>query len=125
MCHLPIDMPRRGWRRVGRPNRCGLCREARSQGAHRRTAAGRRLTWTGCVPSKTLIRAARLAHDARGAAAIGIGTKEVPVDFGRVMAEVRSVIARVCTSEMPEALAKAGVEVAIGDVRFLDEETVV
>ena len=80
-------------------------------------------TWTGCIPSKALIRAARLAHDGRRAAAIGIGTAYVEVDFARVMAEVRGVIARVYSYETPTALAKQGVEVAIGPVRFLDHET--
>ena len=81
-------------------------------------------TWTGCVPSKVLIRTARLAHDGRLAAAIGIGSGEVNVDFERVMAEVRAVIDRVYSYETPEALAKQGVEVAIGPVRFVDGATV-
>ena len=80
-------------------------------------------TWTGCIPSKALIRAARLAHDGRRAAAIGVGTGGGGVDFARVMAEVRAVIARVYSFETPEALAKRGVEVAIGPVRFLGRET--
>ena len=81
-------------------------------------------TWTGCIPSKALIRAARLVHDGRRAGAIGIGSGEVGVDFARVMAAVRSVINRVYAYETPEALAKQGVDVAIGPVRFLDRETV-
>ena len=81
-------------------------------------------TWTGCIPSKALIRAARLVHDGRRAGAIGIGTGEVEVDFARVMAEVHAVIARVYAYETPEALAKQGVEIAIGPVRFLSGETV-
>ncbi|TAN31718.1 NAD(P)/FAD-dependent oxidoreductase [bacterium] len=80
-------------------------------------------TWTGCIPSKALIRAARLAHEGRRAAAMGIGTPELRLDFARVMAEVHAVIARVYSYETPEALAKRGVEVAIGPVRFLDRET--
>ena len=82
-------------------------------------------TWTGCIPSKALIRAARLVHDGRQAAAIGIGTGEIGVDFARVMADVRAVIDRVYSYERPEALANVGVEVAIGPVRFLDRETAV
>ena len=81
-------------------------------------------TWTGCIPSKALLRAARLVHDWRSAAAIGLGTGEVGVDFARVMAEVRAVIARVYSYETPEALAKRGVDVAIGPVRFLNDETI-
>ena len=90
--------------------------------------AGERLggdcTWTGCIPSKALIRAARLARDGRSGGAIGIGTGQVEVDFARVMTEVRAVIARVYSYETPEALAKRGVEVAIGSIRFHDRETV-
>ena len=81
-------------------------------------------TWTGCIPSKALIRAARLAHDGRHSAAIGVGNGEGRVDFARVMADVRTVIARVYAYETPEALVKRGLEVAIGPVRFLDRETV-
>ena len=81
-------------------------------------------TWTGCIPSKTLIRLGRLAHDLRFAVNSGIGTGEVRVDFPRVMAEVRAVIARVYSSETPEALAKRGIDVAIGLVRFVNGETI-
>jgi pyruvate/2-oxoglutarate dehydrogenase complex dihydrolipoamide dehydrogenase (E3) component len=81
-------------------------------------------TWTGCIPSKALIRAARLAHDRSRAAAIGIESREVSVDFKRVMTDVRAAIARVYAFETPEALAKRGVDVAIGNARFLDGETV-
>ena len=69
-------------------------------------------TWSGCIPTKALIRAARRAHDGRRA------------DFARVMADVRAAVARVYAYETPEALAKHGIEVAIGEVRFIDRETV-
>lgn len=81
-------------------------------------------TWTGCIPSKALIRAARLAHDGRLAGRIGIGSGEVRVDFQLVMADVRAAINRVYSHETPAALAKQGVEVALGPVRFVDAETV-
>ena len=81
-------------------------------------------TWTGCIPSKTLIRIARLAHDQLHAGEDGIGTGEVRVDFPRVMAEVRAAIARVYANETPEVLAKRGIEVAIGGVRFVDAQTI-
>ena len=81
-------------------------------------------TWTGCIPSKALIRAARLAYDLRRGGAMGIGGGELAIDFARVMAEVRAVIARVSSNETAEVLAKQGIEVAIGPVRFIDGETV-
>jgi pyruvate/2-oxoglutarate dehydrogenase complex dihydrolipoamide dehydrogenase (E3) component len=81
-------------------------------------------TWTGCIPSKTLIRIARLAHDQLYARSGGIGTGEVRVDFPRVMAEVRAAIARVYANETPEVLAKRGIEVTIGAVSFVDAKTI-
>jgi pyruvate/2-oxoglutarate dehydrogenase complex dihydrolipoamide dehydrogenase (E3) component len=81
-------------------------------------------TWTGCIPSKALIRIAGLANDQLHAGRSGIGTGEVRVDFPRVMAEVRAVIARVYSHETPEVLAQRGIEVAIGPVRFVNGETI-
>ena len=81
-------------------------------------------TWTGCIPSKALIRLARLAHDQLRAGSMGIGTGEVRVDFPRVMAEVRAVIARIYSHETPEVLAQRGIDVAIGPVRFANGETI-
>lgn len=81
-------------------------------------------TWTGCIPSKALIRIARIAHEQRNAASVGIGTAAFKVDFPRVMAEVHAAIARVYSYEAPEALAKRGIEVAIGPVRFVNADTI-
>ncbi len=81
-------------------------------------------TWTGCIPSKALIRIARLAHDHLHAGSSGIGTGEVRVDFPRVMAEARAVIARVYSHETREVLAQRGIEVAIGRVRFAKGDTI-
>ena len=81
-------------------------------------------TWTGCIPSKTLIRIAGLAHDQVQAGSSGIVPGEVRVDFPRVMAGVRAVIARVYSYETPEVLAKQRIEVAIGRVRFLNADAI-
>jgi pyruvate/2-oxoglutarate dehydrogenase complex dihydrolipoamide dehydrogenase (E3) component len=81
-------------------------------------------TWTGCIPSKALIRIARHAHDQRHAGNNGIGTGEVRVDFARVMAEVRGAIARVYSNETPEVLTQRGIDVEIGSVRFVNGETI-
>jgi pyruvate/2-oxoglutarate dehydrogenase complex dihydrolipoamide dehydrogenase (E3) component len=81
-------------------------------------------TWTGCIPSKALIRIARLANDQLHAGSSGVGTGEARVDFPRVMAEARAVIARVYSHETPEVLAQRGIEVAIGRVRFAKADTI-
>src|SRR3954466_16378149 len=49
----------------------------------------------GCVPSKTLIRAARAAHEARTAARFGVRVPQVEVDFAAVMERVRAVRAGI------------------------------
>ncbi len=49
---------------------------------------------TGCVPSKTLIRSAKVAQTLRDAERFGIGAVEPEVDFRAVMARVHAAIAR-------------------------------
>lgn len=80
-------------------------------------------TWTGCVPSKALIRAARAAHDARTAARFGIHTPPPTVDLAGVRAHVHDTIATIYQHETPEALAKTGITVLMGAARFTDPHT--
>src|ERR1700686_3599807 len=52
-------------------------------------------TWFGCVPSKTLLRAARTAHEIRTADRFGFSAAEPHFDFSKVMAHVRQTRQRV------------------------------
>jgi pyruvate/2-oxoglutarate dehydrogenase complex dihydrolipoamide dehydrogenase (E3) component len=81
-------------------------------------------TWTGCVPSKALIKAARIAHEVQTAHQYGVMTQAPTVDMTRVRAYVRRVIEGVYRFETPEALAEEGVEVILGSARFLDPWTI-
>lgn len=81
-------------------------------------------TWTGCVPSKALLQAARVAHTMRTAGAHGIGSVEPSVDLGAVMGKVRAAIGRVYENETPDRLRDAGLEVLIGQGRFVDEHAI-
>ncbi len=76
-------------------------------------------THYGCVPSKSLIRCAKVAHTARHADRYGIHTVQVEVDYRRVAEYVREAIATVESHETPEIMAEQGVEVAFGGARFL------
>lgn len=80
-------------------------------------------TWTGCVPSKALLRAARLAHDARRGAAFGVEAGPVRVDMSKVRDHVRGAIARVYAEETPEILASQGVQVFFGAASFVAPRT--
>lgn len=74
--------------------------------------------WTGCVPSKSLIAAAGLAHRMRHADAVGLAPVRPQVDFARVMDRVWSAIRAIEPQDSPERLRAAGVEVLEASGRF-------
>ena len=80
-------------------------------------------TWTGCVPSKTLLKVARVAHEMRTAHRYGLGAVEPVVDLKSVMGHVRSAVEEVYLGESPEKLRAEGVDVVFGEARFLDPKT--
>lgn len=80
--------------------------------------------WTGCVPSKALIAAAKTAHQLRTGGRFGITAGEPRVDFAAVMNHVRGAIARIEPEDSPAALAEAGVELLDGVGHFTDPRTV-
>jgi pyruvate/2-oxoglutarate dehydrogenase complex dihydrolipoamide dehydrogenase (E3) component len=80
--------------------------------------------YTGCVPSKTLIKSAKVAWEMRRAADYGLTPADTVVDLGRVMAHVQDVIRRVYQFESPDALAEDGVEVVLEAARFVDPHTI-
>lgn len=79
---------------------------------------------TGCVPSKALIRAARLLADMRRAGGFGIQAEPPRVDFAAVMARVRSVIRQVEPHDSVERYTALGVEVIRGHARLTSPWTV-
>ena len=78
----------------------------------------------GCVPSKTLIGAARAAAAVRDAADFGVRVPEgVHVDFGRVMERMRRLRASIARNDSVERFSRLGVDVFIGSGRFVDSHT--
>jgi pyruvate/2-oxoglutarate dehydrogenase complex dihydrolipoamide dehydrogenase (E3) component/uncharacterized membrane protein YdjX (TVP38/TMEM64 family) len=73
---------------------------------------------TGCVPSKTLIAAARTEHDIRHG---GIA-REAP--FAAVMERVFEAIAAIAPNDSPERYRKLGVDVRQGYATLVDPWTV-
>lgn len=72
----------------------------------------------GCVPSKSLLAAARAAQGARDARRFGIDLPEPAVDFPRVNDHVRGVIAAIAPHDSEERFAGLGVRVLRADARF-------
>lgn len=73
----------------------------------------------GCVPSKALIAAAKMAQAQRSGAAFGIAPVEPKVDFGRVMDHVAQVIAAIASNDSVERFEKLGVRVLKQEARFI------
>ena len=75
--------------------------------------------WTGCVPSKAMLKAAKVANTVREADRYGVTVKDVQVDFAGVMRHVRGAQATIEQEhDNPERFREMGVEVLFGNGHF-------
>jgi len=79
---------------------------------------------TGCVPSKSLIAAAKHARAIAQAGAFGVSARGLEVDFGKVHKRVHDVIAAIAPNDSIERFTGLRVRVIKGTARFTDQETV-
>ncbi len=79
---------------------------------------------TGCVPSKALIRSAKMVSYARRAAEFGFKKTEVEFDFAQVMERVQQVIAKVEPHDSVERFESLGVDVIQGTAMIKDPWTI-
>ncbi|MBS98348.1 MAG: pyridine nucleotide-disulfide oxidoreductase [Oceanospirillaceae bacterium] len=79
---------------------------------------------TGCVPSKALLRSARLAADIRNAPSLGLEAGEPAFSFRQIMARVRAVVASVEPHDSVERYSGLGVDVVQGYATLVDPWTV-
>jgi pyruvate/2-oxoglutarate dehydrogenase complex dihydrolipoamide dehydrogenase (E3) component len=80
---------------------------------------------TGCVPSKALIRCARVAHSFRDAERYGVHPVAPQVDFTQVMGRVREAIATIAPKDSMERYRSLGVNCVAGSARLRDPHHVV
>lgn len=79
----------------------------------------------GCVPSKTLIRAASVYHLMKTCERFGLPKVALPpVDFQNVADRIRSVIATIQQHDSVERFCKIGARVEFGQAVFTDEHEV-
>lgn len=78
----------------------------------------------GCVPSKALIKSARVAHQMRHGEHYGLSATEPEFSFRKVMARVHEVIAAIAPHDSVERYAQLGVEVLQGYASIVDPWTV-
>ncbi len=80
----------------------------------------------GCVPSKTMIRTAHVAQLIRNAKAFGLPEVSLPpVDYGRVVERIQSVIGTIQKHDSVERFCKLGAQVEFGAAHFSDEHSIV
>jgi pyruvate/2-oxoglutarate dehydrogenase complex dihydrolipoamide dehydrogenase (E3) component len=75
----------------------------------------------GCVPSKTLIKSAKVYHMMKQAERYGLPRVEVPpVDFGQISGRIRSVIGVIQQHDSEERFCGLGAKVEFGNPEFSD-----
>lgn len=77
----------------------------------------------GCLPSKNLIEAAKILHDARHPRYPGIKPAELKIDFGELIRQKDDII-RGYRKKKYESLVNGQISVEQGHVEFVDEHTV-
>src|SRR5690606_19983079 len=78
----------------------------------------------GCVPSKSLLAAAKHAHLLSQAGRFGVAA-EAKIDFAEAMAHVERVIASIAPNDSIERFTALGVKVIQAEASFKDTRTVV
>jgi pyruvate/2-oxoglutarate dehydrogenase complex dihydrolipoamide dehydrogenase (E3) component len=80
----------------------------------------------GCIPSKAIIRTARLYADMRDAENFGGDTPDrLHVDFQRAMTRMRQIRQRISRADSAASLASEGIDLYFGEARFSGPDTVV
>ena len=74
--------------------------------------------YRGCVPTKTLVKSARVAHLVRHSEEYGVVSGEAEVDFPAVMDRMDGVIAAAGEHDSPERFRGLGVDVFEDEARF-------
>lgn len=85
-------------------------------GMAERDRLGGECNWYGCVPSKIMLRSAKIAALARAAAGFGVRIPTVDVDFEAVRARVLGIVEQN-TSAGARPFTEQGVRVILDDVR--------
>ncbi|MGB7327449.1 MAG: mercuric reductase [Rubripirellula sp.] len=79
----------------------------------------------GCVPSKGIISAARVAATVRNAANYSVNVPDgVDVDFGGVMQRMRQLRAGISRNDSASRFRDLGIDVYFGQASFIDSESI-
>ncbi|MHB8577081.1 MAG: dihydrolipoyl dehydrogenase family protein [Dehalococcoidia bacterium] len=78
----------------------------------------------GCVPSKALIKSARVAHEVEHAGKFGLAPAKLAATLGAVNGKVQFAIGEVAKIDSEEHLRESGVDLFLGGGRFSDPNTI-
>ena len=78
----------------------------------------------GCVPSKALIKSAKLAHQMQHGATYGLSDTPATFSFKALMQRVHNIVAAIAPHDSVERYTRLGVEVLQGYARIVDPWTV-
>ncbi len=106
----------------------GLTAAKTAQGFGKRVALvektdrlGGECTWTGCIPSKALIKVADVAYTLQNVDRYGLRVQQPTVlDTSNVMPYVRSIIQDDYQSHTPDKIKSLGIDLLFGNMKFLD-----
>lgn len=73
---------------------------------------------TGCVPSKALIKSAKIAHQVSKASDYGIKVTVSETQFTDVMDRIQNVITKIAPHDSVERFTKLGVECLVGEAKI-------
>jgi len=79
---------------------------------------------TGCVPSKALIRSAKMLSYGRRATEFGLQSARIDYDFADIMERVQGIVKKVAPHDSVERYTDLGVEVIEGEARITSPWTV-
>lgn len=84
---------------------------------------GGECTWSGCIPSKALIKASEIFHNIKNSSRYGIKS-DANISSENIMNHVRGVVQSVYATHKPETFEKDGIKVLFGSPKFLDNHTI-
>lgn len=85
---------------------------------------GGECTWTGCIPSKTLIKTAKVAWHAKHLETYGLKAQAPVLDTSNVMPYVRAIVQEDYQSHTPDKIKEAGIDVLFGAAKFIDRHSI-
>ena len=102
----------------------GCARLGRRVALIEREALGGDCLWTGCVPTKSLVASAKLAHQMRTANAWGLEPHSPQINAKSVMDSMREAQRIAGVHDDPEKFRKLGIEVIEGSARLVSRSAV-